>query len=150
MKRLIAVLALAVLAAAGVYAVHFRQQTADLRQTDPQQWLRRQYALSDAQFAEVQRLESSYRPVCNRHCSDYMAAHDRLQALVASNSSWAPAMAQAMADVYRAEMECRRDMLRHAYDVSRVMAPEQGRRYLGMIMANLSLMTPEEMRRNSR
>jgi hypothetical protein len=47
-------------------------------------------------------------------------------------------------------MECRRDMLRHAYDVSRVMAPEQGRRYLGMIMANLSLMTPEEMRRNSR
>lgn len=150
MKRLAIVLALAVLAAAGAYAFHFRQQTADLRQTDPQLWLKREYALTDAQFDAIRRLEATYRPICNRHCSDYMAAHDRLRALVAGSNSWAPGMGEAVADVYRTQMECRRDMLRHAYDVSAIMAPEQGRRYLAMIMANLSLMTPEEMRRNSR
>jgi hypothetical protein len=150
MKKLLSVLLLAAVAAVAVYQIHFRLQTADLRDTDPQQWLRREYSLSDAQFAAIQRLERTYRPVCDRHCADYMTAHTRLQDLITRNPAWTPEIGDAMADTYRIQMECRRDMLRHAYDVSAIMAPEEGRRYMAMILSRISLQTPEEMRRGSR
>jgi hypothetical protein len=150
MKKLLPVLFLAAVAAVAVYQIHFRLQTADLRDTDPQQWFRREYSLSDAQYAAVQRLEETYRPVCDRHCSDYRTAHTRLQDLITRSPTWTPEIGDAMADTYRIEMECRRDMLRHAYDVSAAMAPNEGRRYMAMILSRISLQTPEEMRQGAR
>jgi hypothetical protein len=79
-----------------------------------------------------------------------MTAHTRLQDLITRNPAWTPEIGDAMADTYRIQMECRRDMLRHAYDVSAIMAPEEGRRYMAMILSRISLQTPEEMRRGSR
>jgi hypothetical protein len=149
MKKLLLVLAVAIAVACATYAVHFRQQTAARDETE-QQWLKREFALSDSQLAAVERLERDYRPVCDGHCADYMAAHSRLEALLAKNAAWRPEMGRAMESLYRSQMECHRDMLKHAYEVSAVMAPDQGQRYLAMILAKLSFTAPDEMKRDTR
>ena len=148
MKRLLFVLVLAVAAACATYSFHFRQKTA--QDETEQQWLKREFALSDAQLAAIERLERDYRPICDGHCADYMASHSRLEALLAKNTAWRPEMGQAMESLYRTQMECHRDMLKHAYEVSAVMAPDQAQRYLAMILGKLSLTAPDEMQRNTR
>jgi Heavy-metal resistance len=148
MKKLLFVLVLAVAAACVTYSFHFRQKAAP--DETEQQWLKREFALSDAQLATIERLEREYRPVCDGHCADYMAAHSRLEALVAKNAAWRPEMGQAMETLYRTQMECQRDMLKHAYEVSAVMAPDQAQRYLAMILGKLSLTPPDEMQRSTR
>ena len=149
MKRFLLVLVVAVAVACAAYVFHFRQKAA-AQDENEQQWLKREFALSDSQMAAVERLERDYRPICDRHCSDYMAAHSRLEALLAKNNGWQPEMGQAMESLYRTQMECHRDMLKHAYEVSAVMAPDQAQRYLAMILSKLSLTAPDEMRRSTR
>jgi hypothetical protein len=149
MKKLLLVLVLAVAAACGTYVFHYRQNAA-VQDENEEQWLKREFALSDAQWATVERLERDYRPICDGHCADYMKAHSQLEALVAKSAAWQPQMGQAMESLYRTQMECQRDMLKHAYEVSAVMAPNQARRYLVMILGKLSLPAPEEMQRSTR
>jgi hypothetical protein len=148
MKKLLFVLVIAVAAACVTYSFHFRQKTAP--DETEQQWLKREFALSDAQLATIERLERAYRLICDGHCADYMTAHSRLEALVAKNAAWRPEMGQAMETLYRTQMECQRDMLKHAYEISAVMAPDQAQRYLAMILGKLSLTPPEEMQRSTR
>lgn len=148
MKKLLFVLALAVAAAAATYAFHFHQKAAGGE--NEQEWLKREFALSDSQLAAIERLERDYRPICDGHCADYLAAHARLEALLAKDGAWRPEMGQAMEALYRTQMECHRDMLKHAYEVSAVMAPDQAQRYLAMILDRLSLTAPDEMRRTTR
>jgi hypothetical protein len=149
MKKLLLVLLLAVTAAVGTYWYYSSRKVVAQDESE-EQWLKREFALSEAQWTTVARLERDYRPVCDGHCADYMKAHSQLEALVAKNAEWRPEMGQAMDALYRTQMECQRDMLKHAYDVSAVMAPEQAQRYLTMILAKLSLPAPEEMRRSTR
>ena len=149
MKKLLLVLLLAAAAACGAYLFHYRQTAAGQVESE-QQWLKREFALSDSQVAAIERLERAYRPICDGHCADYMAAHSRLEALLAKNTGWRPEMGQAMEALYRTQMECHRDMLKHAYEVSAVMAPDQGQRYLAMILGKLSLQAPDEMQRSTR
>lgn len=147
MKRLFLVLILAVVAV-GAYILYFHHKVND--DENEQQWLKREFALSDAQLAAIERLERDYRPICDGHCADYMAAHARMEALLAQNAVWRPEMAQAMEALYRSQMECHQDMLKHAYDVSAVMAPDQAHRYLSMILGRLALTAPDEMQRDTR
>jgi len=149
-KKLLLVLAVAFLAGGIACALYYRHSVAPVQAEDEMHWLRREFRLTDAQIAEIQRMDRAYRPICDGHCQDYLEAHERLTAMLAQSRKWTPEMAQTMERLYRVEMECHRDMLKHAYEVSSLMAPEEARRYLGMIESRVMLAPPAEMVQNTR
>jgi hypothetical protein len=97
----------------------------------------------------VKTLEDAYRPICDDHCLKYTEAYANLTTLLKQNSTWTPGTQQAVETLYQVEMECHRDMLKHAYEVSAVMSPEQGKRYLEMIKTRLSLDDPAALRQTT-
>ena len=149
MKKLILLLLGACFVGILSYALFYHYQVAVALPADELQWLRQEFSLTDAQFAEVERMDKDYRPICDAHCRDYMAAYTSLSGLLKQGNKWTPETGQAMETLYRVEMECHRDMLKHAYDVSAVMSPEQGQRYLAMIKARLALAEPETLRQTT-
>jgi len=96
-------------------------------------WLKREFALSNEQYAKVEALHEAYRPLCVGHCANYLEAHGRLKQLLETRTSWSPEIGEAVAAVARIQSECHASMLEYAYDVAACMSPEQGRRYLEMI-----------------
>jgi len=149
MRKLILLLLGACVAGFLGYALIYHYRVAEAAPMDEMQWLRQEFALTDAQFAEVQRLETAYRPICDGHCLNYTEAYTKLTALLKQNNTWTPETQQAVETLYQVEMECHRDMLKHAYDVSAVMSPGQGRRYLEMIKTRLSLADPTALRQTT-
>lgn len=89
---------------------------------DPMQWLRVEFKLTDAQFAEIQKLHEDYGVVCSRHCNAIMAARER----------HAPAK-----EVAALENECVQSMTDHFHRVAALMSPEQGRRYLAIVLPRI-------------
>jgi hypothetical protein len=149
-KKLLLLLAAALLAGGLACTLYYRHSVATVQVEDEMHWLRREFRLTDAQIAEVQRLDRAYRPICDGHCQDYVEAHQRLTAMLARSPAWTPEMGQTMERLYRVEMECHRDMLKHAYEVSTLMAPDEARRYLSMIESRVMLAPPAEMIQNTR
>ncbi len=150
MKKLLLVFAAALLAGGLACALYYRHSVATVQTEDEMHWLRREFRLGDAQITEVERLDRAYRPVCDAHCQNYMEVRQGLVSMLERSPAWSPDMGRKMEALYRVEMECHRDMLKHAYEVSALMAPEDARRYLAMIESRVMLATPPEMIRNVR
>lgn len=145
MKKSIAILAAAlVVGALGClfYFHHLRSGTAPL---DELAWLKKEFALDERQFAEVERLHEAYMPVCDEHCDAYLQAHRKLTVLLEQSAIWTPETEQALEAAHRTEMECQRAFLKHGYEIAAVMSPEQRDRYLAMIKARLRTVGHEEM-----
>lgn len=96
---------------------------AAVQERDAMQWLRAEFHLTDAQFAEIQRLHDGYNAQCAEHCAAIMAAR----------RSGAPA-----AEVARLESVCERSMAEHFHRVAAVMDPAQGRRYLEIVLPRVA------------
>jgi len=93
-------------------------------------WIKTEFQLDDATFERVRTLHEAYKPVCADLCRQIDAQHEELAQLLATSDGVTPAITRMVdqANVLRAQ--CQREMLRHFFEVSRVMPPEQGRRYL--------------------
>lgn len=138
MRRSLIILACAaLLSSAGSYGLYYGYRVSALP-GDQAAWLRREFALSEAQAEAVARLERGYQPGCVARCFEYLNARKELSALTASDRAWNPEIGEAVERLYQVQMTCHREMLRHAYAVSAVMSPEQGRRYLAMIETRMS------------
>ena len=128
MKRYMTLLALAV-AVAAISFFHTRGLAPQAAE-DQKAWLQREFKLSPAQMAAVDKLQSDYQPVCTGHCRLIMEARDRLAAH--------PADAAAQADVTRLEGVCHDATMQHLREVAAVMAPDQGRRFLTLVEPKVS------------
>jgi hypothetical protein len=136
------VLALAVGAGAACY--HFScDHTAHeaARDGDIMGWMRHEFCLSDAQYAEILRLHAEHSVVCARHCMVVRAAREHVVA--AQRLSDAPAVAAAGQELRQAEELCRASTEAHVRRVATVMAPEQGMRYLALVLPRLSSLDHE-------
>ena len=60
------------------------------------EWLRREFHLSDAQFAKIATLQSAYTPVCDEMCRRIMEANSKLDRLVSENHEVTPDLAAAI------------------------------------------------------
>src|SRR5258705_6723364 len=60
------------------------------------EWLRREFHLSDTQFAKIATLHSAYTPVCNEMCRRIMEANSKLDRLVSENHEITPDLAAAI------------------------------------------------------
>ena len=138
MRRSPLLMATVVIVAGGVFtAGHFaasRMRVTQARhQTDDLVWLRTGFGLDEAGLAKVRTLHEAYLPECGRMCARIAAANRDLVALLAASTNVTPAVQDQLHAVASLRAECQARMLRHFYEVSRSMPPDQGRRYLQLM-----------------
>lgn len=127
-------LAVALLAYGCLYFVSTSSKRETLRSEQPElAWLKREFNLSDAEFARVARQHEAYLPQCLEMCRRIDEQNAKLKQLLAAASTMTPQIEDAIAEAARIRGECQRNMLRHFFDLSQTMPPEQGKRYLAWI-----------------
>lgn len=137
---IILVLSLALLTC--VYCSVYRMMTTDAAEVmaadRPElEWLRREYSLSDQQFSEIKARHEQHDVICRELCMGLVDAQKRLEATVVKFPEMGAEVDAALAD-WEAQRElCRKAALRHMYDVSAVMAPEQAAAYRLRIYSKL-------------
>ncbi|MFZ5494288.1 MAG: periplasmic heavy metal sensor [Verrucomicrobiota bacterium] len=138
--RTLAVLALAALAAgflcyrmSSVPAVQ-----AAARSGDAMAWLRADFRLTDAQFAAIKKLHDDYAPSCEEHCRLIQQAFRARTALAVREGADPAAVAAAERAVQQLRTACETALTAHVRKVAAVMAPEQGARYLALVLPKIA------------
>lgn len=147
MKRAILSLVGVLVLALGAYAIYYEAMTrpAETLLAKPEgklEWLRREFGLTDTQFAKIADLHDAYGPVCGAMCERIVAANQRLEALIAANRQVTPEVEAALGEAATVRQDCNAALLRHAYAVAAEMSPENGKRYLEMTTARLTQPAP--------
>jgi len=144
MKRLAFFLLLVVAVAATAYGITYYLNT---RQTEDQwTWLRREFHLSAVQFARIQALHAAYQPVCASHCSRIMAVQQRMAGLEQAGAKGSPDYAAALQEWDAVKHECNEATLQHLNRVAAEMNPDEGRRYLALMVPHLTQFDHREPR----
>jgi len=102
-------------------------------------WLKTEYHLSEAQFAQVAQLHDAYLPKCAAMCARIDEQNAKVQELLAATNAVSPEIKEALAETARLRAECETAMLQHFYETSRPMPPEQGKRYLAWVQSKTLL-----------
>ena len=147
MKRLVSFAVLVVAVAATAYGLtcYLNSQKTE----DQWTWLRREFRLSDSQFARIKNLHQAYLPVCAGHCQRIMAMQQRMADLERTGAHDAPSFAAARAEWNTVKQECNEATLQHLREVAAVMDPDAGRRYLGLTVPRIAKydhLEPREIR----
>jgi hypothetical protein len=116
------------------------------RPTDDLDWLRLEFRLNNAELARVRQLHDGYLPKCREFCERIDARKRELQALLASPTNAPATVELKLIEVGTVRAQCQAAMLRHFREVSQVMPPEQGQRYLAE-MQRLTLGFHEQIER---
>ena len=124
------------------YCVYFLCATqpvhAMMKQPEPEmEWLRREFSLTDAEFAKIKTLHAAYRPTCDEMCRKIAEANARLEQAIQSNTTVNPEVDEALRIAAQVQQECRQAMLAHIYAVSAEMNPASARRYLTLMRPRL-------------
>ena len=149
MRRPLLILAVLMLAGAAVFfagqrlAAHWCEKHM-ARPDDDLAWLRLEFRLNDADLARVRQLHEGYLPKCREFCERIEARKRELQAVLAAGTNPPAALEQKLVEVGTLRAQCQAAMLQHFREVSQVMPPEQGRRYLAE-MQRLTLGFHEEI-----
>jgi hypothetical protein len=138
MKRGIAILILGVALAGAaygcIYTVCMSPARAMERSARPELvWLKEEFHLSDAEFKRVSELHAAYLPHCREMCRKIDEQNAHLQSLLAGATNATPEIDAALVEVAQLRSGCQRMMLRHVFEVSQTMPPEEGRRYMSWV-----------------
>jgi hypothetical protein len=96
-------------------------------------WLKEEFHLSDAEFKRVSELHAAYLPHCREMCRKIDEQNAQLQKLLAGATNTTPEIDAALVEIAQLRSGCQRMMLRHFFEVSQTMPPEQGSRYLAWV-----------------
>src|SRR6266496_3364923 len=138
MKRGVFILVLGLVAATAAYGCVYLACTSSarsLQRSDKPElaWLKEEFKLSDAEFKRVSELHAAYLPQCRDMCREIDAQNVKLQTLLSGATNMTPEITAALTETARLRSECQSMMLRHFFQVSQTMPPEQGRRYLAWV-----------------
>ncbi len=97
---------------------------------DDLDWLRQEFHLSAAEMARIRELHEGYLPKCAEMCGQIAAKKSELDQALAGATNVTAAAEQKLAELAALRARCQAQMLRHFFEVSRAMPPEEGRRYL--------------------
>jgi len=111
---------------------------AALAKRDALAWLRTDFRLDDAQFAAIQVLHLSYSAVCERHCEAIQAAAIKRNALKIAPDTEAAVLAAAERRLEELRRVCESAIAAHVREVAAHMAPDQGRRYLALVLPRIA------------
>ncbi|MBI2924255.1 MAG: periplasmic heavy metal sensor [Verrucomicrobia bacterium] len=135
MRRAWLVLLGGLVVAVAAYVLFYRAATAQHRSVQrsgrPElAWLQQEFNLSDAEYTRVCSLHAAYVPRCAEMCRRIDERNGELQKLLANADRLTREIEKALAEVALLRVDCEKNMLRHFFEVSRSMPPEQGQRYL--------------------
>lgn len=152
MRRLFTMLAAMLLAAAMVFFAGRHVATSWCarhlaRATDDLAWLRLEFSLNDDQFNEIRRLHEGYLPVCQAFCQQIDGRKRDLQSALDASTNAPAAIESLLVEIGTVRARCQAAMLEHFRQVSQVMPPAQGRRYL-LEMQRLTLGFHEQTERS--
>jgi hypothetical protein len=150
MKRpwLVAVLGLVI---AGVaFSVLYGSRTAAYRRLQAHcgpelAWIKMEFRLGDAEFERVRELHEAYKPDCARLCRQVDDQNHALARLLETATGVTPEIEQVLSRIAELRKQCHTEMLKHFFQVSQAMPPEQGRRYLAWMQAQTLTPTHESM-----
>lgn len=125
MKRFFIVLAVMLLVGAGSYGVTRLVAPKPPADEDQIAWLTREFKLTPAQTAAIEKLHFDYIPVCSDHCAAIVAAREKL--------AKSPADEALRADVVRLEQICQSATLQHVREVASHMDARQAERFLSLV-----------------
>ncbi|MGO9204519.1 MAG: periplasmic heavy metal sensor [Limisphaerales bacterium] len=138
MKKGATILLLGLLLATAAFCGFYYLGTASCRRMmrGPQPelaWLKKEFKLSDAEFARISQLHAAYLPQCAARCRRIEEESQRLRQLLSQATNMTPEIQFVLAERAGMRAECEAEMMKHFLDVSRTMPPEQGRRYLAWV-----------------
>ena len=138
MKRGAVIFAFGLALAVAGYSCAYLSGTSSARmlQRTPQPelaWLKEEFKLNDAEFRRIADLHSGYLPRCREKCIQIDAQNVALQNLLAAATNVTLEIEHALTERARIRSECQTMMLKHFFEVSQTMPPEQGRRYLAWV-----------------
>lgn len=126
---------------AGVLCYHLGsapQLRAAAKAGDAMAWLRADFRLDERQFAEIRKLHDDYAPSCEEHCRLIQEAEEARAALRAAGGSDPQAVAAAERTLAELRLTCETAIAAHVRRVAAVMSPEQGERYLALVLPKIA------------
>lgn len=133
---------LALLAVGTGYICYHLSSVQDLheaaRKGDAMAWLRADFRLDDRQMADIKKLHEAYAPSCEEHCRLIQEAAQARDALRAASSSDPTAVAAAERTLQELRNTCETAISVHVRQVAGVMSPEDGRRYLALVLPRIA------------
>ena len=135
MKKAGVILLIGLVLSGAAFAGFYYLGTAPCRaiMSEPQPelaWLKKEFKLSDSEYARIVKLHKAYLPQCAQRCMRIAQLNDKLEQLLSKASAVTPEIQAVLADRAKMRADCEAEMLTHFLQVSRMMPPEQGRRYL--------------------
>ncbi len=102
-----------------------------MREPQPElAWLKKEFKLSDAEFARISELHAAYLPQCAARCQRIEEVNQKLKQLFAQASTVTPEIQTMLNERARMRADCEAEMMKHFIAVSKTMPADQGRRYL--------------------
>jgi len=111
---------------------------------DDLEWLRMEYRLNDAEMSRVRGLHLGYMVVCSNYCARIEARKQELELALKTGANAPQSVESKLAEIGQLRAQCQAAMLQHFREVSQVMPPDQGRRYLAE-MERLTLGIHDQM-----
>ena len=125
MKRLLTLLVVMIVVGAASYGITRLVAPKPPADEDQITWLTREFKLTPAQTAAIEKLHFDYIPVCSDHCAAIVDAREKLAA--------APNDPTLRAEVVRLEKICQTATLEHVRQVAAQMSPDEGERFLALV-----------------
>ena len=138
MKTGAAILILGLLLASAGFCCFYYLGTASCRDMmrEPQPelaWLKKEFKLSDAEFARISQMHAAYLPQCASRCQRIEEQNQKLQQLFSQATNVTPEIHSLLLERAKMRADCEAEMMKHFMEVSQTMPPEQGRRYLAWV-----------------
>jgi hypothetical protein len=135
MKRALFILLGAVTLGTAIFAGSYfvAQRTTKMccaKPADDLSWMQEEYHLSDQAMAQIRGLQAGYLPKCADICRQIAAKKHELEAALGNGTNLTAEAHAKMAELAALRAQCQAQMLQHFINVSQVMPPEQGQRYL--------------------
>ena len=149
MKRALLILlcgfGLSLLLGAGTYYWRTAPQRAMLCSEEPElAWLKQEFQLNDAQFAQVRDLHKAYMSQCAELCGRIAATNVLIRTEIATHTNVTPELEELLAAAAHLRTQCQQQLLDHFYQVSHRMPPQQGQRYLAWVQEQIFTMPHEQ------
>jgi len=106
-------------------------------ESDELAWLKAEFKINDSGFEKIVAVHQAHEIQCLEHCRALEASRRRLSKLTQKATSVTPEIEAALKADGAVREQCRVSTLRHVYEVSRLMTPDQGQRYVDLMVRRL-------------
>lgn len=137
MKRLWFFVALIGACGASAFVVTHRVCTGDGK-CDEMAWLTREFQLSETQAEKIKTIREKYEPVVKSNCVALTAAREQLKVAKQSATTNPEAWQSALHEWRTLSASCADNTRNHVRSVAAIMAPEQGQRYLALVLPKIA------------